>query len=606
MDGRILDVNGAAVASLGYAKRNLVGKPIWELDPAVEPAEWAARREKIRSSGGMTFTSDHRCADGSLSPVEIAASHLEFEGEEFVVAFTRNIRERLQVERAVERSEADFRGLFEKAPYGIFRRTAEGQILMANPAFAEMLGYGDPGDLVSLRMGRDIWAEEEEWEEMAGRALDEAGLGGVHVTWKRRDGARITVRLYSRLVKNEEDEVEFFEEMAVDISDRVQLEEQLRQAQKMEAVGQLTGGIAHDFNNLMSVILLNTDLVRNAAESGRPLPMDDLVEVEEAARKAATMTSKLLGFSRRASLTRVPTYLPDIVSNLSSLLRRLLPEDIELRVEAEDPVCPVEADVGSVEQMILNLATNARDAMQSGGRLTLEVGNREVDEDERRDRPWLETGRYVSVGVSDTGVGMGEEVLERIFEPFFTTKPVGEGTGLGMAMVYGLTKQHGGFVTVESERGEGTRVELLFPASEELGLPADPSPEPPSDPPTHGSETILLVEDEAALRRSGKRVLERFGYRVLLAGDGEEGLRVFREGKDEVDLVISDMVMPRSGGADLYRALRDAGESVPFLLVSGYTGDEAMETTMLGPEVPIIPKPWDVNELLGQVRALLD
>ena len=603
-DGRLLHANNAACRGLGYSRDQLLKKDIWEIDPNSTPEAWAELLARIREGGSETFTSEQVGEDGNRTPVEIAISHLEFEGEEYAVAFTRNIRERLLVERAVERSEAEFRAIFEQSPYGILRTRGNGEVLMANPAMAEMLGYGSPRDLRSVNMERDVWVRPSDRLRLVEAAFGTGKIEGEAVLWRRKDGEEITVRLSSRLVRDERGELEFFQDMVEDISEQVRLEDQLRQAQKMEAVGQLTGGIAHDFNNLLSVILLNSDLVRNAIETGNPFPMEDLEEVEEAARKAAAMTKKLLGFSRRASLTLIPTDLSRVVTNISTLLRRLLPENIQLAVEGEEGLPVVEADVGSVEQMILNLATNSRDAMPHGGTLSLAVGRRVITAEEAQDRSWMVPGTFVGIRVGDTGIGMDEATLERVFEPFFTTKPVGEGTGLGMAMVYGLTKQHGGFVNVQSVPNQGTWVELLFPLS--LAT-AERRPSRKRDAgPQVGTETILLVEDEEALRRSGKRVLERFGYAVLLAADGIEGLEVFRENRGEIDLVVSDMVMPRLGGAELYRALRDEGEDVPFLMVSGYTGEEATERKILDPGVPILPKPWDISDLLSHVRGLLD
>ncbi len=604
MDGRFLHANEAACRALGYSRSQLSRKRVWDLDPNVTPESWPELLTRIRAGGVEVFTTELAAADGARSPVEITLSHLEFEGEEFAVAFARDIRERLLVDEAVARSEAEFRAIFEEAPYGILRTSPEGEILMANPALAEMLGYEGPGSLRGVEMGTAVWVSEEERTRLAAVAMERGEIEGEQVQWRRRSGEVITVRLSSRLVRNQAGKGEFFEDMVEDISEQVRLEEQLRQAQKMEAVGQLTGGIAHDFNNLLSVILLNTELVRGALEGGRSVAMEDLAEVEEAARKAAGMTKQLLGFSRRASLTRVPTDLGEVVANLSTLLRRLLPENIRLEVDAPRSLPAVDADMGAIEQMILNLATNARDAMPGGGVLTIGVGVRDFGPDQIREWRWMQAGRYVGIFVRDTGVGMEEETLERVFEPFFTTKPVGEGTGLGMAMVYGLTKQHGGFVHVDSAPGRGTRVDLHFPLSKEEGV--RPLSRVRESAPLAGTETILLVEDEEALRRSGKRVLERFGYAVLLAGDGKEGLEIFRTRREEVDLVISDMVMPELGGAELYRALRDDGETVPFLMVSGYPGNEATERRILDPGVPILSKPWDVTDLLRQIRGMLD
>jgi len=604
MNGRFIHANQAACSELGLNLHQLQKRYVWDVDTHYDVEAWTALFNRIRVGGSEVFTSGLQGPDGGEIPVEISISHLEFEGEEFAVAFARNIRERLLVDKAVERSEAEFRAIFEQSPYGILRTSSRGEILMGNPAMAEMLGYREPGELRGLDMGAKVWVMEEERARLFAEAMEKGRIEGRKVRWRRRDGEEIIVRLSSRVVYEESGEIDFFEDMVEDISGQVRLEDQLRQAQKMEAVGQLTGGIAHDFNNLLSVILLNTELIRGAMETGRTIPMEDLEEVEIAAQKAAAMTRQLLGFSRRAPLTRVPMELSGVLRGLSSLLRRLLPENIHLTVDAGEPAPLVEADRASVEQMILNLATNARDAMAKGGSLTLSVAVREFIAEDTQEFPWMVPGQYVGISAQDTGSGMDDETRGRVFEPFFTTKPMGEGTGLGMAMVYGLTKQHGGFVHVASEPGRGTRVDLYFPVVEGPARPASAPKQ--QQKPQEGTETILLVEDEEALRRSGKRVLERFGYAVLLAADGREALEIFRANRDQVDLVISDMVMPRIGGAEFYRALRDEGESVPFLMVSGYTGAEAMERRILDPGVPILPKPWDIADLLKQVRGLLD
>jgi two-component system NtrC family sensor kinase len=399
-------------------------------------------------------------------------------------------------------------------------------------------------------------------------------------------------------------DLELFEMIVQDVSEQRRLEAQLRQAQKMEAIGQLTGGIAHDFNNLLSVITLNAQLVAASLEATPGEVLPELEDIQEAARKATTMTKQLLGFSRHADLRMVPTDLARVVAKLSSMMRRVLPENITIRIDAEEAVHAVRADAGAVEQMLLNLATNARDAMPDGGKLQIDVGEREVQEVTLASHPWITPGRYVCIRVRDSGIGMDEETRSRIFEPFFTTKAPGVGTGLGMAMVYGLTKQHGGFVTVLTALGRGTTIELYFPVVGEAAQPLDSVES--LDGVRGGSETILLVEDEDTLRRSAKRVLERYGYTVLVAADGQEGLERYRAHKTEIDLVVSDLIMPRVGGAQLHRTLREEGDRVRFLLASGYVGRESGGHEALDPSIPILRKPWALRDLLTRIRELLD
>jgi CheY-like chemotaxis protein len=316
------------------------------------------------------------------------------------------------------------------------------------------------------------------------------------------------------------------------------------------------------------------------------------------------MTKKLLGLSRRADLEMAPTDLASVIGDLSSMLRRVLPETIDVQITVAEATGTVNADAGAVEQVLLNLATNARDAMPNGGRLAVELHEAELDETFVATRPWGRPGRFCCIAVSDTGTGMDEETKTRLFEPFFTTKETGAGTGLGMAMVFGLVKQHDGYVDVYSELGVGTTIRLYFPvtSAKVCGAAEDRSEKESRG----GSETILIVEDEVALRFVAKRALEQRGYRVLMAADGAEGLELYRADPDNIDLVISDLVMPNMSGGELLEALR--GEETPFrfLLASGYADREARAQSGLGTDVPFLRKPWSLNGLLTQVRELLD
>jgi len=387
-------------------------------------------------------------------------------------------------------------------------------------------------------------------------------------------------------------------------TNRRALEGQLRQAQKMEAIGQLTGGIAHDFNNLLTIILSNVELVKSDVPVGEE-PGPDLAEIEAAARKGAAMVRKLLAFSRTGQLELGPVELTRLVRDLSEMLRRLLPESIDVGVTAAPDCPPVLADPGAVEQILLNLATNARDAMPHGGALNIVVEPRSLDDQFRDAMGDGRAGLYVCLTVSDTGAGMDATVQERLFEPFFTTKPPGVGTGLGMAMVYGLVRQHGGLVNVDSAPGRGTAVRVYFPAATRVvAAPARPRAAPP--PGVGGSETILLVEDEAGIRRVAQRALERAGYRVLTAEDGVEALDVVRVHAKEIRLVVSDVVMPRCGGPELHEAVVRAGHSIPFLFMSGYAARDADSAEKLDPDLPVLHKPWSVADLLGRVRQMLD
>jgi PAS domain S-box-containing protein len=392
---------------------------------------------------------------------------------------------------------------------------------------------------------------------------------------------------------------------AQDITERKRAEEALRQAQKMEAVGQLTSGMAHDFNNVLTVIQANVDLVASNLPQGMEPVSTEIRETQDAARRGAALIRRLLAFTRQESLTLRLVDLAQVLDELSTALRRLLPETIEIQVAADRSLPWVYADSGAVEQIVMNLATNSRDAMPNGGVLRIGTRHESLDDRHRALHGWGLPGEYVVLSVRDTGSGVDEATRQRIFEPFFTTKPPGQGTGLGMPMVYGLTKQHRGFVDVESQVGQGTTVDVYFPIS--AGAP-DTSQDPAqqAEEPRGGTETILLVEDEPAIRRAAKRTLEQYGYSVLLAPDGEEGLKVFRERQEEIRLVVSDVVMPRKGGAELHEEVRRIVPTAKFIFVSGYTPRNRQGSALLDPAVPRIAKPWTIRELLGVVRRTLD
>jgi CheY-like chemotaxis protein len=370
-------------------------------------------------------------------------------------------------------------------------------------------------------------------------------------------------------------------------------------------MGQLTGGIAHDFNNLLTVVLANAELIASTPPGRSSEVRGILSELMEATRSGATLIRQLLGFSRRAELRPLALDLNDTIRLTNGMLRRVLPESITI-TERLTAVPPVSADKAALQQIFLNLATNARDAMPSGGTFTLETGVVDIGEDYVVTHPWVTTGTYVCVSCSDSGHGMDPATVERVFDPFFTTKDPGRGTGLGMPMVYGLMKQHGGFVHVYSELGHGTTVKLYFPISAaSTGGPSSVS-EPTDDVPRGRGETILVVEDQEALRRTIVRVLTKLGYRVLEANGTNAGLRMYDEHRHEVALVLSDLVMAGPSGRMLYERLKAEKPAPKFILTSGYTAGDIEERAKIGTDVPFLAKPWSVAEVAQLVRRVLD
>ncbi len=492
------------------------------------------------------------------------------------------------------RHDTSFRSIFSASLDAMVIADARGKVISSNPAARRLLGRNEPGvaamDFAQFfSAGARITSPADAWQKLmldgqwrgegrlvvgdSVRVLDVAA--SAHITPGRH---LVTIR---------------------DVTESQQMEAQLRQAQKMEAIGLLTGGMAHDFNNLLTVVLANADLVLESLPPDMEELRDEVGQMIQAATRGSEMVKKLLAFSRRESLERRPVSLEVVLAETQALLARLLPSNISVRTDAATDLPGILADPGAVQHMLLNLATNARDAMAAGGVLTMRGAFEPAME-----LPDGSIGPMVTVTVDDTGRGMDDEVLAHLFEPFFTTKAPGEGTGLGMAMIYGLVQQHEGTIHVRSTLGVGTTVTI--------GLPLAEVTVPNSTPRSSlliregATETILLVEDEEMVRRAGRRILEKHGYRVLQASDGAEALTMLRERGQEIALVVSDVVMPRMGGRELYASLRDEGFTMPFLFTSGYTDRMSSDTVALDPSVPVLPKPWTWTELTASVRSALD
>lgn len=523
-------------------------------------------------------------------------------GDDRVMTIVRDVTAVRQAEEERKKTEEQYRSLVQHATYGIYRSTAGGKFLMVNPALVRMLGYESEEELLAVDLP-DLFDDPGTRSAAVGATLDAGTVRGLEVVWKRKDGTPITILLSGYAVEGEDGEVEFFEMMAEDVSERKELEEQLRQAQKMEAIGRLTGGIAHDFNNLLTVIRGNAELASDPATTPEEL-LRSMSNIVAATRRGGATIRQLLGFSRKADLKVEPTDLGALVRELEPMLVRVTPEKIRLNFEMEDDLRAVAADRGSVEQMIINLVNNARDAMPEGGDLRVSITNAVLDDEYVLDHSGAEPGEYVCISVSDTGVGMTAATRRKLFEPFFTTKPVGAGTGLGMAMVYGLMKQHRGYVHVYSEPGAGTRVRLYFPAtSADTAIVETKQAARLAE--VGGGETILLVEDEDDVRSIGRRVLERYGYEVIPASDGVEALEIYRAKRGAIDLVLSDTVMPHMGGVQLYRELCQEQDPPRFVLCSGYRREELSEIEDIRDEIGFLEKPWEVKALLEKVRTEL-
>ncbi|NMC71479.1 MAG: PAS domain S-box protein [Myxococcales bacterium] len=503
---------------------------------------------------------------------------------------------------------AVFRAAFEQAPTGRALSSADGTLRLVNAKLCEMLGYTAEEltgrDYAGITHPEDLAASREHVRSLMAGERNGFQLQKRYV---RKDGSVMWADVTATLLRDAGGRPLCVVVDALDVTEQRRSEEQLRVAQKMEAVAHLAGGLAHDFNNFMSVILGRAGFALERLREGDPLH-EDLVEIEKAGRRAATLTDQLLALGRRRA--KAPEILSpdDVLRDLESMLSRLLGEHITVARTTEPGLRCVKVDRSELEQVILNLAVNARDAMPDGGTLTLDTANVTLGADAAGTLV-APPGPYVRLTVSDTGAGMDEATRERVFDPFFTTKRPGQGTGLGLATVYAIVRRSGGCLELESAPGRGTTFRLFFPATGETPAPAPIAPAPPRDVPA-SQGTILLVEDDAAVRRVTERMLLSAGYRVLSATGGGDALLLMEQHDGPIDLLLTDVLMPRMSGPKLAERLRRIRPSLRVLFMSGYAAPDGDDTRWAGPEVPIpgtvIPKPIDRATLLSRVREALE
>jgi PAS domain S-box-containing protein len=501
-------------------------------------------------------------------------------------------------------AEEKYRLIFVNSLEGIAQITMDGRFLSANPAMARILGYATPAELMARRFDahNELTVEPARRAELK-RLLEEQGVvRNFEYQIRRKDGRVAWVSLNARLLRAGQDS--YIEGAWQDITERRQLEAQLLKSQKMEAIGQLAGGIAHDFNNLLVVISGSADFVSTTLSLHDPIQAD-VREIQRAAERAANLTRQLLTFARRQVTALQMLNLNDLILEIDKLLRRLIREDIILQTWSEPDLWLVQADPGQIEQVLMNLAINARDAMPHGGRLTIECSNVVLDQEYARTRPAIVPGPYVLLAVSDTGTGMTEEVLQHAFEPFFTTKELGQGTGLGLATCYGIIKQHGGSTELYSELGRGTSVKVYLPRA--AGTATAPGPWQESNQIPRGTETVLLVEDEPAVRALTARMLRRQGYTVLEAGNGIEALDIVQQHTGApIELLVTDTIMPKLGGYELAEQLRQSIPGIRVLFISGYAANAVVQNGLLDLSAIFLQKPFTLMSLARSVRMLLD
>jgi PAS domain S-box-containing protein len=719
----------------GYAAEEIRGSRLDVLEPSDHRGEVERAIQNLRGGGVLRYETTRKRKDGSFLEVAVAVFPVIDTGGKFagVASVARDITERKKAELALRESEERHRLLFERNLYGVIRNTLEGRIEDCNEAAARILGFASRGELIG-RSIVDSYAEPGRRAEILAALRRDGSVGNLEVAFRRKDGSGIWVLASLNLTRGGPHDPDFIDGVFIDITDRKQaaealreseaflekaqevghtgswvsgigandrlvwsketrrifgisesefdgkvstffsmvhpedrdsvekasraaienrepyavehrivrpdgsirwvqeqadvvrdelgtavrivgivqdvterkqLEAQLVQAQKMEAIGRLAGGVAHDFNNILTAILGYSDVLLAQAGEGHPWH-DDLEEIRKAGERAAGLTRQLLAFSRKQVLAPEVLDLGAVVANVEKILRRVIGEDIELATGSEPELAPVRADPGQIEQVLLNLAVNARDAMPRGGRLTIEARNVVVDEAYARTHVPLVPGRYVMLEVTDTGIGMDKETRSHIYEPFFTTKERGKGTGLGLSMVYGIVKQSGGFIWVDSEPGQGATFQIHFPPSESgAEVPIHVSAKPAMSG-QRGGETIFVVEDEDSVRNLARGVLQANGYVVQDFENGEKALSKLAQTRGPVHLLLTDVVMPNLSGPDLAARVAQMRPDTRILYMSGYTDRSFSGQGQRPLDAPLIQKPFTPETLARRVRDALD
>ena len=608
VDGACTLCNAACLRLLGYSRDSeLLAKNMHALmhhtrpDGRAYPVEECKIFQAFRQGKGTHVTDEVLWrADGTSFPAEYWSYPVRHNGRVVgsVVTFF-DITQRKKSEEALRRSESRYRSIIESAPYGVYRVDQNGRIAMANSTFAAMLGYQAPDEVLGLNTGTDVYPNSTE-QQLARDYASEDPKVGYETKWKRKDGKMITVRLGGRRLPDDDELPGGFEVFVEDITEHRSLQKQFEHAQKMEAVGRLAGGVAHDFNNLLMIISGYAQLLDESSADPKKV-VEYATRIQDASSKAATVTRQLLAFSRKQVLEPTVLDLSYVVKDLAKMLPRLLGEDVETVLELDPQVGTVRADRGQIEQVIMNLAVNARDAMPQGGRLTIATSNVALDASYYQGVE-VTPGQYVLLAVSDTGTGMNAETQVHIFEPFYTTKEAGKGTGLGLATVYGIVKQSNGFIWVYSEPDKGSIFKIYLPRVD-AAVDSDGSLQLVHAP-SAGTETILLVEDEAALRNVCRVYLESKGYTVLEAGNSKEAMKICQSHDRPIHVLITDIVMPGMGGLELAKSALELRPTLSVVLVSGYT-DRPLDREAIG-FGKFLQKPFSFDALARTVRSLLD
>lgn len=530
---------------------------------------------------------------------------INYEGERAILGIITDITERKRTEEALKKSEEKYRTLFEESKDTVYISTPEGTFIDINPAGVELFGYSSKEDILQVDIARDIFCNAKDRDRFQQTLKKQGYVKDYELNLKRKDGQKLNVLETATVVRDTQGKIVAFQGIIHNLTERKKLEEQLLQAQKMETIGTLAGGVAHDFNNLLTAILGNVELGMQETKPDHPV-YRDLIEIEKAAIHARTLIVQLLSFSRHQMLKPKLLNFNHTIEEMLKMLRRIIGEDIELKIDLADELSNILADPAKLQQMLMNLFTNARDAMPNGGQIILKTQTLSADQIVDLPNTLNQSRKYVELTIFDSGMGINPKNLDRIFDPFFTTKEVGRGTGLGLAVVYGIVKQHNGHIEVKSEVGKGTTFKIYLPAAPNAKEVKKEVKVRMAE--NRGNETILIAEDERSVLKVAVRILQGLGYTVLTARDGEEAMQVFEDNYKNLDLVIMDVVMPKEGGPETFEKMQLIKPDLPVLFVTGYDFNAKVADMyhLKQNQIRVLQKPYTTEILSQKVRELLE
>ncbi len=604
---RLLYVNPAAESITGYTRRELRSMSPWAIVHPDYHKDFIERMEQVRDHKAVRFNYEFRiiAKDQSQKWISATSHQLMYDGHRAAIVVGIDITARREMEDALRASEVRCRSIFESAKIGMYRSDLQkGRFLSVNPALVKMLGYQSAEELLAVDLEAQVYADPADRKRLINQLLQEDSYEIPEVQFRTKQGKTRLVRVAGTCARDENGEFRFCEGVIEDVTEKKLLEAQLSQSQKMEAIGRLAGGVAHDFNNLLTVIsgysevLLGLDVLPAQGQEA-------LHEIVLASRRAAALTRQLLTFSRKQVVAPELTAIGEAIAEATRMLKRLLPADVRLLIDCQPDPIEVLIDPSQLQQLILNLALNARDALQGSGNIHLELRRSILSEP----LPWfsgvLPPGAYAQITARDNGIGMSQETVENIFEPFFTTKDLGSGTGLGLATVYGIVRQSGGGITVESRPGQGTRFTVFLPLPTSVLVRRSAAIPPEHRVTPIGSETILLVEDEQIVRDFIAHAIRRLGYTVITADSGPAAIRSCQDHAGEIHVIVTDVILGEMSGPEVAAAIRDQRPDIAVLFMSGYNDDALLNRGIMMQEIAFLAKPFTTEQLARKLRDIL-